>query len=162
MKLYGFLSFFLALVKVKLNCLTSKLTRCFKRSIFKKLPRIIKKQTLVVTLYLKGRNEKVFDDVNMRVLNQYLDIAIDSKVLDYLVEFNEKCDWYNFDFKNLLDKHNCQLDTKVDGIVIAMLSKEIIEKTPSWLKYGEQNMIQDISSLLLKIPANRFEQCAIK
>lgn len=162
MKLYGFLSFMMALIRVKFKSFTKKLTKCFKRNFVKALPRIIKKQTLVVTLYLKGRNEKIFDDVNMRELNIYLDIANDPKVLSYIVDFNEKCDWYNFDFKNLLDKHNCQLDTKVDGSVITQLSKDIVDKTPTWLKYGEQSMIQDISCLLLKIPANRFQQCAVK
>lgn len=162
MKLYGFLAFFLAMLKVKFNCFSGKMFRNFKRNFFKTLPRIIKKQTLVVTLYLKGRNEQVFDDVNMQELNQYLVLAKDSKVLDYLVQFNEKCDWYNFEFKNLLDKHNCQLDTSVDGTIITKLSKDIVAQTPAWLKYGEQYMIQDISSLLMRIPANRLEQCSLK
>lgn len=161
MRLYGLLSFVLAFMKVRLKCFRRKSAKAFKRSIIRTLPRIIKKQTLVVTLYLKGRNEKVFDDIDMQQLNHCLILAKDPKVLDYLATFNEKCDWYRFDFKKLLAEHNCSLDTCVDNDMLTKICEDIIEKTPVCLRYGKSLMIQDISGLLLKAPMSRLYQCPI-
>ncbi len=161
MKLSGLLSFVIAFIKVRLKCLRSKTVKNFKRTLINTLPRIIKKQTLVVTLYLKGRNEKVFDDIDMNQLNRYLTIANDAKVLEFLVQVNDKCDWYRFDFNNLLAKHNCTLDARVDGDILTKICEDIIETTPVCLRYGKAQMIQDISGLLLKLPMNRLYQCPV-
>lgn len=162
MKLYGLLSFVWAWLSVRFKCFRGKSSKAFKRSAIRALPRIIKKQTLVVTLYLKGRNEKVFDDIDMNQLNRCLFLANDPKVLGYLANINEKCDWYRFDFHNLLAKHKCTLDARVEGEVLAQICEDIIEKTPVYLRYSKSQMIHDISGLLLKTPMNRMYQCPIQ
>lgn len=162
MKLYGLLSLVLMFLQVKFKHYTCNLGKCFRRSFIKTLPRIIKKQTLVVTLYLKGRNEEIFDEVDMKELNKYMVLANDPKVLDYLVSFNEKYDLYHFDFRHLLAKYNCSLDARVDDDIITSICKDIIEKTPVCLRYGESYMIQDIGNLLIRIPTFRLHQCPIR
>lgn len=162
MKLYGLLSFLVVFLKLRFKCFRVKSAKKFKRSFISTLPCVIKKQTLVVTLYLKGRNEKVFDDVDMKQLNRCLILANDPKVLDYLVSINEKCDWYRFDFNNLLLKHNCTLNTRVDNDILTSICEDIIGKTPMYLRYSKSQMIQDISGLLLKVPMSRNHQCPLK
>lgn len=162
MKLYGLLSLVLIFIRVNLKRYVSNIGKCFKRNFIKTLPRIIKKQTLVVTLYLKGRNEEIFDEVNMKELNKYMVLANDPKVLDYLVSFNSKCDLYHFDFRHLLAKYNCSLDARVDNDVITNICKDIIEKTPPCLRYDEMHMIQDIGNLLMRIPTYRLHHCPIR
>lgn len=161
MKLFGLISVVLMFMRLKIKHCTFNIGKCFKRNFIRTLPRIIKKQTLVVTLYLKGRNEKIFDDVDMVELNNYMVLANDPKVLDYLVSFNEKYDLYHFDFRNLLAKYNCSLDTRIEGDVITSICKDIIEKTPVCLRYGESYMIQDIGNLLMRIPMHRLNQCPL-
>lgn len=161
MKLYGLLSLAFTFLKVHFKQLSCKIGKVFKRSIIRSLPRIIKKQTLVVTLYLKGRNEKVFDDIDMHHLNRCLLVANDPKVLDYLASINEKCDWYHFDFNLLLSKHQCTLDTRVDGDILTGICEDIIEQTPEYLRYAKSQMIHDISGLLLKAPMSRLYQCPL-
>ncbi len=161
MKLISFFSFILSLIQVRFGCFKRKARKCFKRNFIRSLPRIIKKQTLLVTLYLKGRNEKIFDDINMTELNKYLVIANDPKVLDYLVTLNSKHDLYRFDFNLLLAKHNCVLDTKIDGTVVTQISLDIIEGIPPCLRYSKNEMVQDISGLLFKLPLNSLYSCRI-
>lgn len=159
MKLPGFLSFMYSLIRVKFVTFRRKLCKNIKRLLIGYLPKIIKKQTLLVTLYLKGRNEKIFDDINMSELNKHLTLANDPKVLDYLVALNEKCDLYHFDFKLLLDKHNCTLDAKIKGDVVTNISMDIIESIPACLRYSKAEMLQDIGGLLFRLPLNHLYTC---
>lgn len=156
MKLVSFFLFILSLIRVKFNCFKRNARRCFKRNFIRSLPRVIKKQTLLVTLYLKGRNEKIFDDMAMTELNKHLVIADDPKVLEFLATINEKCDLYHFNFNSLLAKHNCVLDEKVNGDVVAQISLDIIERVPNCLRYGKNEMVEDISGLIFKLPLNNL------
>lgn len=116
------------------------------------IPRVIKRQILLATLYLKGRNEKVFKNINMAELNDCLQIANDHEMLDKLVVMSNGGRWYNFEFKNLLQKYECNLDERVDGNIINQLSMDIAKSTPCWLNYGSNNMAQDIGGLLTRVP----------
>lgn len=159
MKLVSFFSFILSLIKVRFKCFNRRARKCFKRNIIRSLPQVIKKQTLLVTLYLKGRNERIFDDIDMSELNKYMDIANDPKVLEFLVSLNEESDLYHFDFNMLLAKHNCVMDTKLDGDAVRQISIDIIDRIPVCLRYGKNEMIQDISGLLFKLPLNNLYSC---
>lgn len=161
MKHLSFFSFMWSMIKVKFKCFRRKAKKGIKRNFIRSLPRIIKKQTLLVTLYLKGRNEKIFDDINMTELNKYLVIANDPKVLEYLVSLNEKCDLYRFDFNLLLAKHNCSLDAKIDTGIVTQISLDIIERIPTCLRYGKNEMVSDISGLLFKLPLNNHYCCKV-
>lgn len=138
-----------------------RLRSSLKRRIISSLPKVLKKQTLIVTLYLKGKNEKIFEEVNMKELNKCLLIANDPKALDYLVDINKEKDWYGFDFNHLLTKYNCDLDSRIDGDIVTQMSHDIVEKTPSWLLYDKREMIQDVSALLSKAPVSKMYSCPL-
>lgn len=161
MKFYTQIMVWFVLLKIMILKFLRNTKRQTKRWFFAHLPQIVKKQTLIVTLYLKGKNEKIFEDVNMKELNRCLLIANDPVALEYLVDFNKEKDWYKFTFDHLLTKYNCNLDKRIDGDIVTQMSLDIVKTVPEWMKYDHNEMVRDVSALLSKAPVNRLHACPI-
>lgn len=148
---------FLVLAQVALVSVLLVFRTKVKTVTFSCIPKVIKKQILVTTLFLKGKREAVFRDISLGEFNEVMPIANDHKALENITVLTYNQQWYDFEFKTIMGKHKCGLGDHPDPELVMQMSKEIVNAVPCWLNYGYKDMLQDVSSLLMKVPVTTCE-----
>lgn len=114
----------------------------------KLLPNKFKRYILLTTIYTKAVNEKIFDDKNLKKLNDKLNLVQDIKAMENISMISNKL-WSNVELNELLrESVQCNLNgecislTDADG-----LAEKVISMTPKWLQYNQSRMRRDLANL---------------
>ena len=114
----------------------------------KLLPNKFKRYILLTTIYTKGVNEKLFHEMDLKQLNNKLDLAQDVKAMENISMISNRL-WSNVELEDLLrESVVCSLDGECMTMVEAYgLAERIINMTPKWLRYNPAKMQIDITNL---------------
>ena len=112
------------------------------------LPTRFKRFVLLTTIFKKGYDEKIFDNLNFRNLNNRLHIANNVKAMENISMVSTQL-WSEVELKDLLQQSvHCSLDGERVSIRDAGgIGEKIFSRTPVWLRYDKQTLVQDITSL---------------
>lgn len=117
------------------------------------IPVKFKRLVLVSTLYQKAAEQKVFAHVDFTKLNQGMKIASNCEVIQSAVSLKDMV-WKDVDFNQLIQStHICNLDgERVDACEASMITEQILNKIPPWLRYDKVEMSKDITLLFCGQP----------
>ncbi len=120
----------------------------FLAALGKLLPSKFKRYILLTTIYTKGVNEKLFDKLNFKELNDKLYLANDVKAMENISLISDKL-WSNMELNQLLKESiHCNLNGECISLQNAdSFLNQIIAMTPKWLRYNQSDMKRDISNL---------------
>ena len=112
------------------------------------LPTRFKRFILLTTIFKKGYDEKLFVDLNFKDLNNRLHIANDTVAMENISMVACKI-WDNVELRELL---NNSIHCELDGECLTLkqgygIGEKIFSRTPVWLRYDKQTLVQDITSL---------------
>lgn len=112
------------------------------------LPTKFKRFIILTTIFKKGYDEKIFDNLNFRSLNNRLHIATNIKAMENISIVSTRL-WSNVELKELLKTSvHCTLNGEcISPQDSRGLGEVIFENTPAWLRYNKQTLVQDVSSL---------------
>jgi hypothetical protein len=112
------------------------------------LPTRFKRFIILTTIFKKGYDEKIFDNLNFRNLNNRLHIANNVKAMENISMVSTRL-WSEVELKDLLQQSvHCNLDGECVSIRDADgIGEKIFSRTPVWLRYDKQTLVQDITSL---------------
>ena len=112
------------------------------------LPTRFKRFIILTTIFKKGYDEKIFDNLNFRNLNNRLHIANNVKAMENISMVSTQL-WSEIELKDLLQQSvHCSLDGECVSIRDADgIGEKIFSRTPVWLRYDKQTLVQDITSL---------------
>ena len=112
------------------------------------LPTRFKRFIILTTIFKKGYDEKIFDNLNFRNLNNRLHIANNVKAMENISMVTTRL-WSEVELKDLLQQSvHCNLDGECVSTRDAYgIGEKIFSRTPVWLRYDKQTLVQDITSL---------------
>lgn len=112
------------------------------------LPTRFKRFIILTTIFKKGYDEKIFDNLNFRNLNNRLHIANNVKAMENISMVSTKL-WSEVELRSLMKEAiHCSLDGECVSIKDASdLGEKLFPGLPVWLQYSQQKFIYDITSL---------------
>lgn len=112
------------------------------------LPTRFKRFIILTTIFKKGYDEKIFDNINFKNLNNRLHIANDIKAMENISMVTTKL-WSGVELKELMQEAiHCNLNGECVSIQDASsLGEKIFLTLPAWLHYSRTKLVHDIETL---------------